>query len=250
MGAGENTLEDRMLWVFGLGLAVGGVTALVELLLGGAGGMGGPAIAAVSAIGTAIACSHLLALRQREYVCALRKAATRDPLTGLDNRRGFQERMEIELARAARDATPLTLLILDLDDFKQVNDRLGHLGGDMALERAAGVLRRESRAMDGTARLGGEEFAVVLPNTDLFEALAVAERMRSRVEKSFKGTAAEMTASFGIASFPEDGQSLEELLDAADRAMYKAKRLGKNRCVIHDAKQQPKDGASRSLQAQ
>jgi diguanylate cyclase (GGDEF)-like protein len=165
----------------------------------------------------------------------LQKAIVRDPLTGLLNRRGFQERMEVEVQRALRDDSPLMLVVADLDDFKQVNDRLGHLGGDMALERVSAVIGRTTRRADAAARLGGEEFAFILPNTSELEAYAFAERLRTATEGSFAGTATELTLSLGIAGFPHHGSTPEALLNAADQAMYVAKSLGKNRTALHGA---------------
>jgi diguanylate cyclase (GGDEF)-like protein len=173
-------------------------------------------------------------LRIRVRVAKLEGAVLTDPLTGLLNRRGFDERIEIELERARRDGTPLALVMSDLDWFKEVNDRLGHLGGDMALERVAGVISRTARRSDATARLGGEEFAFVLPNTRRVQGLAMAERVRAGIERSFDGTAVGVTLSLGVAQFPDDGRTAEELLNAADRAMYRAKGQGKNQTVLYD----------------
>ena len=177
--------------------------------------------------------AHYLRLRVR--VAKLEGAVSTDSLTGLLNRRGFDDRIEIELERARRDGTPLVLVMSDLDWFKEVNDRLGHLGGDMALERVAGVIGRTCRRSDAAARLGGEEFAFVLPSTKRIQGLAMAERVRAGIERSFEGTAVALTLSLGVAQFPEDGRTAEELLNAADRAMYRAKAQGKNQTVLYEA---------------
>jgi len=153
--------------------------------------------------------------------------------------------MEIEVQRALRDRTPLMLVLGDLDDFKQINDRLGHLGGDMALERVSGVIFRTTRRADAAARLGGEEFAFILPNTSELEAYAFAERLRIATEESFTGTATELTFSLGIAGFPDHGRTPEALLNAADQAMYVAKSLGKNRTALHQAMAADLAGATR-----
>jgi diguanylate cyclase (GGDEF)-like protein len=166
-------------------------------------------------------------------VKSLTAAARRDPLTGLLNRRGFEEGMESEIARSGRSGASFALVVGDLDGFKPLNDRLGHLGGDMALERAAGVISRTKRVSDSAVRLGGDEFAMILPDGDAEAGRAFAERLRAAVERSFAGTASRLTISLGVASFPADGRSAEELLGAADRAMYAAKALGKNRVVVH-----------------
>jgi diguanylate cyclase (GGDEF)-like protein len=178
---------------------------------------------------------QLLARRQRAVVTELSRAATTDALTGLPNRRTFQVRMEEELARAQRDRGELSLLVADLDDFKALNDRHGHLGGDMALERAAGTISRSVRAYDTAARLGGEEFAIILPGATKWQARAVAERIRAHVQHAFAGTSIPLTVSLGVATFPGDGKSTEELLGAADRAMYVAKARGKNQHALSSA---------------
>jgi diguanylate cyclase (GGDEF)-like protein len=194
------------------------------------------------ALGLALSIAVALALhywhvasRQRTEVASLRETMVKDPLTGLLNRRGFQERMEIELERAVRDGTPLCLVVADLDDFKEVNDRLGHLGGDMALERVSGVIAKTTRRADAAARLGGEEFAFILPDTIPHEAYTLAERVRTATERSFRGTAVELTVSLGVARFPQHGMTAEGLLHSADQAMYAAKALGKNRTALYEA---------------
>jgi diguanylate cyclase (GGDEF)-like protein len=196
----------------------------------------------LAALGAALAVAVAAAIHYRRQAALrgseikfLREAIVHDPLTGLLNRRGFEARLEIEVQRAMRDGTPLMLVVADLDDFKQINDRLGHLGGDMALERVSGVVARTTRRADAAARLGGEEFAFILPNTSELEAYAFAERLRIATEESFTGTATELTLSLGIAGFPEHGTTPEALLNAADQAMYLSKSLGKNRTALRQA---------------
>jgi diguanylate cyclase (GGDEF)-like protein len=188
------------------------------------------------AIGVLLVCILLAAyhLRVRARMAALEQAIATDPLTGLLNRRGFQERMEIELERARRDGTLLALVMSDLDGFKQVNDTLGHLGGDMALERMAGVIKRVRRLSDEAARVGGEEFAFILPNTSSRDGRSMAERLRRTTEESFEGTPVALTLSLGIAEYPTHGRTAEELFYAADQAMYAAKATGKNRTVLYE----------------
>ena len=178
---------------------------------------------------------RLLGLRASQLVHELSGLVTRDQLTGLLNRRGFQDRIDLELERAGRSGRAFSLVVADLDGFKGVNDRLGHMGGDMALERVGSILNRVRRKVDSVARLGGEEFAIVLPDTDANRAYVVAERVRVQIEEGFAKRPVKLTISIGIATYPEHGASVEELLHAADHGLYAAKALGRNRCVIYSA---------------
>jgi diguanylate cyclase (GGDEF)-like protein len=162
-------------------------------------------------------------------------SAVVDELTRLYNFRYFKERVAVEARRADRYGSPLTLLMIDADDFKAFNDTRGHLAGNVALRRLASALRRSLREVDVAARYGGEEFAVLLPNTPKLAALKVAEKLRQAVEKARIGaepgrTTRPVTVSIGVASLPGDAQSAVELVDRADRALYIAKSMGKN-CV-------------------
>jgi diguanylate cyclase (GGDEF)-like protein len=167
----------------------------------------------------------------------VKRQALTDELTGLFNHRRFQEVMVSEVERARRFGHELGLIILDLDNFKQVNDTYGHLQGDMVLREVARVLRQSSREIDEPARYGGEEMAVALPQTDLEGAYQFAERVRRRIEAlelpllDNKGTL-KVTASFGAASLGSAGSTDKDaLVAAADQALYEAKRAGKNRTV-------------------
>ena len=168
-----------------------------------------------------------------------RSAAT-DPLTRLYNRRFFQAAMEREVRRSRRYGLCFSVLMVDLDHFKGINDAYGHLLGDLVLQRVARILRRSIREADMACRYGGEEFTVVLPETDRLGALAVAERARERVHRSFseratRGREVAVSLSGGIGCFPEDGQSVDLLLARADEALYRAKQTGRNRVVVHYA---------------
>ncbi|MCP9489585.1 MAG: diguanylate cyclase [Solirubrobacteraceae bacterium MAG38_C4-C5] len=158
-----------------------------------------------------------------------------DELTGLSNYRRFYEAVELEVERSRRFGGRLGLVMLDLDDFKMVNDTRGHLQGDEVLREIARVLRESSREIDEPARYGGEELAVVLPGTDLDGAFRLAERMREQIEAleiepvEGAGRPVRVTASFGVASLPETADDEQALVAGADAALYRAKRAGKNR---------------------
>ena len=165
----------------------------------------------------------------------LERLANTDALTGLANRRYFMEALAREIERSERYSRPLSLVLLDLDYFKKVNDTHGHPVGDVVLRAASDVLRSVRRDVDRAARLGGEEFALLLPETEAPGAAAVAERVRVRLEvtshPSPGGEPFTVTASFGVASLGPGVATGEALLQAADEALYRAKRGGRNRVV-------------------
>lgn len=167
--------------------------------------------------------------RQKE---AAEQAARVDTLTGVATRRAFTEYAEAEVQRALRYALPLSLIIIDLDHFKTINDTYGHVAGDSVLVNFAQTVAQEIREVDLIARLGGEEFVVLLPNTDIIEAMAVAERMRLALANGslqLQGRRVMYTASFGVAEFVPTELSLISFLARADAALYRAKRQGRNR---------------------
>lgn len=168
-------------------------------------------------------------------IARLSDAARTDPLTQLPNRRGFRELLDLELERARRSNQPVAMLAGDVDHFKDVNDRAGHHVGDAALQRVAGLLRDGVRQIDVAARIGGEEFAVILPGTDAHGAFAVAERLRCALRDAFADATVPITISFGIAAHPAHAETAASLVRAADEALYGAKDSGRNRSVIHSA---------------
>ena len=165
---------------------------------------------------------------------AVERQAVTDELTGLANVRAFLATLDTEVERGRRFDTPLGLIMLDIDDFKRVNDGYGHQQGDEVLAQVAAVVREETRELDTTARYGGEELAVILPQTDATGAALLAERMRAaiaslQVPSVGGGGALSVTASFGVAAMPESALDRGGLIAAADAALYAAKRAGKNR---------------------
>lgn len=159
---------------------------------------------------------------------ALAELATTDSLTGLRNRRAFDHSLALELAIVERHHSPLSLLMLDVDHFKRINDRLGHDAGDQVLQMIGQVLSAGARVIDIVARVGGEEFAVLLPNTGAQGALEVAERMRLAVVQAPPGAHGGVTISIGVVTL-QDGETASSLYARADAALYAAKEAGRNR---------------------
>jgi diguanylate cyclase (GGDEF)-like protein len=171
---------------------------------------------------------------ERSYYRSAWEASVRDPLTGVFNRRHFDETLTLELARARRHSRELSLLMLDIDRFKAVNDSLGHPCGDAVLRELPRVISASLRATDLVARYGGEEFAVVLPETDLEGARRAAERMRRDVERHSFPVGAHVirvTVSVGAATVTFATGTPQTLVAAADARLYEAKRAGRNRVV-------------------
>jgi len=168
----------------------------------------------------------------------LREQANLDPLTGLYNRRYLDSSLERELARCAREGQQLSLMLIDLDHFKQVNDTYGHQAGDEVLKSLALMLSDQARSADVVCRFGGEEFLLVLPNMSAPSAMARAEQWRTAFAATsieFHEFPLQVTLSVGIATFPGHGRSQDELIRSADRALYQAKTQGRNQVVLFDA---------------
>ncbi len=174
---------------------------------------------------------------EKQAQLALEQLATRDGLTGLANRRCFDDTLQAEWSRAMRQQQPLSLLMVDVDNFKAYNDANGHLGGDECLKRIATAVASEMRANDLVARYGGEEFAVILPSQSLKGAAIVAERIRARVEQlrlpNRFSRDGRITVSIGAATALASGEAEAfELVAIADAALYRAKHMGRNRISL------------------
>jgi diguanylate cyclase (GGDEF)-like protein/putative nucleotidyltransferase with HDIG domain len=197
-----------------------------------------PAVAHwTTTVGTLAGAGTLVGLMKRRLdamITRLAEVARTDALTELLNRRALREAIDRELARSERNGRALAVVLLDVDRFKSVNDRLGHAVGDEVLVQVAAVLRAEARVTDVVARSGGEEFAVLLPETGAAQAVAIAERLRSALSRRVSRPGVVLTASFGVAAWPHHGTEADRLLHNADRALYAAKRSGRDRVVCFD----------------
>jgi diguanylate cyclase (GGDEF)-like protein len=194
-------------------------------------GVGLPLLIAVVGIALATLLGSLVLIWSRsERMQELQRQASHDPLTGLKNRRRFDEDLRTELARSRRDKSVGAVLMLDLDNFKQVNDTLGHPAGDRVIVEVAGALSGRMRATDVVARLGGDEFAVVLPHCELDEAEDLADAIAKSIRLNTPPSEASppITASIGVATFGPQSGGFEEVLSAADNALYEAKRAGRD----------------------
>jgi len=173
----------------------------------------------------------LVTLQDFQY--RLEQLSARDPLTGLYNRRKFEQFLDYEVDRATRHQRSFCLIMIDLDNFKHINDTYGHPVGDMALQKLALILKNQTRKSDVIARLGGDEFAIILPETDFYHGLSSAEKLRNILTHSaleLPDCKISVSASFGVVCYPDNGDGVENLNIAMDVAMYKAKHSGKN-CV-------------------
>lgn len=158
--------------------------------------------------------------------------AVTDGLTGLYNRRYFEEYLKKEVTRAMRQQQAFSIVGLDLDHLKQINDKYGHAYGDLAIKTVANVLKKNARSIDTAARMGGEEFNVILPGVDSKGAMIAAERIRKALESEKLDTIGHITASIGVATFLEHSDNIEDILELTDQAMYQSKRNGRNQVTL------------------
>ena len=170
-----------------------------------------------------------IAVNHARLFAQTQQQALTDVLTGCFNRRSFELQLEKDLHVAKRSGQPLSLIMLDVDHFKHVNDNYGHESGDVALRMIADSLRKGLRGDDIAARYGGEEFAIILAHADEAGALVAAERLRMRIETMYVPRVGQITVSLGVATFPVQASSRDSLVSAADRGLYEAKRKGRNR---------------------
>jgi diguanylate cyclase (GGDEF)-like protein len=192
-------------------------------------------IVAMSVVLGAAVALHALRRHVDGLVNALQSAALTDPLTGMLNRRGFEERFHLEIERAARTGEPFALLLGDIDHFKALNDEYGHIAGDEALAAIGAALRDGCRTIDTAARIGGEEFALLLPGTATDAGFEAAERLRLAVG-TIPGPSGDcLTISFGVVEHPLHGEVWPQLMTGADRALYEAKASGRNRTSAYRA---------------
>ena len=165
----------------------------------------------------------------------LRRISVTDPLTGLANRRELERRLEQELERAARHGVPLSLLLIDVDHLKEINDRGGHRAGDRALGEVADAMRRSARSVDTPARVGGDEFAILAPTTSARDAVPLAARVQAALRARNAAGSDPISVSIGIADLDSAAElgADRDLFEAADRALYRAKTSGRDRVALH-----------------
>jgi diguanylate cyclase (GGDEF)-like protein len=188
---------------------------------------------AISALETIAPYAAVQVVHARELVL-MRFLAERDALTGLYNRRSFDQQMDAEIARFERYHRPFSVIMMDLDFFKKVNDQYGHDAGDDVLRTVGGIIASSLRDVDIAARVGGEEFALLLPETDKAAAVEIAERIRRRIETTeitAAGHRLQVTSSAGVMAVPANASDVGNVMRAADQLLYEAKRLGRNRVV-------------------
>jgi diguanylate cyclase (GGDEF)-like protein len=172
-------------------------------------------------------------IQNAHYVERIRQLSYLDGLTGIFNRRFFELRIMQEIERARRSGTGMAIIMADIDDFKRLNDEFGHLLGDEVLRQVSSLFHQQLRKIDVVCRYGGEEFALLLTQTNAQHAMGVAEKLRKLVEGwQFPGVPRAVTLSAGVAAFPDHGGGREELIRAADTGLYAAKQAGRNQVFL------------------
>lgn len=175
-------------------------------------------------------------IQNAHYVERVKQLAYLDGLTGIFNRRFFELRIMEEVERARRYSTSMAVIMADIDQFKRLNDEFGHLLGDEVLRQVSSIFHQQLRKTDVVCRYGGEEFALLLTQTNVDQAFAVAEKLRRIIEKwQFPGVPRAITISAGVAAFPLHGKNRDELVRAADSGLYLAKQAGRNRVCVTNA---------------
>jgi diguanylate cyclase (GGDEF)-like protein len=179
------------------------------------------------------------AIQNASYFDRMKQLAYVDGLTGIHNRRYFEMRIVEELERAGRFQGRMSIIMVDIDNFKRLNDEFGHLLGDEVLRSVSTIMKQQLRKVDLVCRYGGEEFAIVVPETSGENALRVAEKLRRQVESHhFPGVPRPVTISAGVADYPTHGITRDEVVAAADNALYQAKQAGRNRVVAASSKRE------------
>ena len=200
----------------------------------------------ISVVACTAATAHVLRLQVNTLVARFEQLATTDALTSLLNRRGFDDRFHSELSRSQRNAEPLALVLGDVDRFKALNDRFGQPYGDEVLADIGRLLLESSRGLDVVARIGGEEFALLLPSTPVVRAFETAERLRHRIATIRDPAGAAVTMSFGVVVVTGGGPHVtEDMLAASDLALYAAKDQGRDPTVVNDDGPGPQKAARR-----
>lgn len=230
-------------------IARGEILGLLQIFAEGAGAGAAARLDAVAGLGSALADSMSLALANIALRDKLRSQALRDPLTGLYNRRYMEDTLQRVVRLAERERQDVSVIMIDLDHFKRLNDQHGHSKGDAVLRDSAAAVVNQLRETDVACRYGGEELIVVLPNCGIEIAAQKAERIRQSIEALSEPNGAQVSASFGVSTFPTTATGMKDLVANADAALYRAKQEGRNRVLRAASRENPQADAARSEEA-